>query len=330
MQAANQSVSAPVGEASAVQTVPRRRPRTGLFWQLMGNRKASVGVGIVLFFIVMALFGPLVVSHDPGAFVGAPHEPPSAEYPLGTTGQGQDVLAQTIAGARTSLAVGVIAGLCVMAIGAFIGMMAGFFGGWVDSVLSLLTNVFLIIPGLPMAVVIAAYLRPGPVTIGTVLVITGWAWNARVLRSQMLALREKDFVSAAIVSGEGSLRIIFREILPNMTSLLMSGFISATVYAIGAQVGLEFLGLGDVGVVTWGTNLYWASNNAAMLTGAWWTVVPTGVCVALVGFALVLINFAIDEMTNPRLRTDRGWTRMLKNNKLEEGLSTPVVRRLGR
>jgi peptide/nickel transport system permease protein len=150
-----------------------------------------------------------------------------------------------------------------------------------------------------------------------------------VLRAQLLSLREKDFVLAAIVSGEGRLRIIFREILPNMTSLLMSGFISATVYAIGAQVGLEFLGIGDVSVVTWGTNLYWAANDAALLTGAWWTVVPTGVCVALIGFALVLVNFAIDELSNPRLRAERTWTQLLKTHGLEKGLSTPVVRHHG-
>lgn len=305
------------------------RQRSGFIWQLLENRKASVGAVIILFFVLVGLFGPLVVSRDPSAFVGPPHQPPSSEYLLGTTGQGQDVLAQTIAGARTSLMVGFITGFAVMAIGALVGMAAGFFGGWIDSVLSFFTNVFLIIPGLPLAVVIAAYLKPGPVTIGLVLVITGWAWNARMLRAQILSLREKDFVLAAIVSGEGRFRIIFREILPNMTSLLMSGFISATVYAIGAQVGLEFLGIGDVSAVTWGTNLYWAGNNAALLTGAWWTVVPTGVCVALIGFALVLVNFAIDELTNPRLRAERTWTRLLKTHDLEEGLSTPVVRRHG-
>ena len=328
MQAANQGIGVQQGQPPLVVKA-KRRSRLGFFGQLLGNRKAAVGVGLVAFFLLLALLGPLVTT-DPGAFVSAPHQPPSAEHLLGTTGQGQDVLAQTVAGARTSLAVGFLAGLAVMVIGAVIGMVAGFLGGWVDSVLSLLTNVFLIIPGLPMAVVIAAYLRPGPLTIGIVLVITGWAWNARVLRSQVLALREKDFVSAAIVSGESRARIIFREILPNMTSLLMSGFISATVYAIGAQVGLEFLGIGDVGVVTWGTNLYWASNNAALLTGAWWTVVPTGLCVALIGFALVLVNFGIDEITNPRLRSDPSWRRMLKSHNLEEGLTTPVVRNLGR
>lgn len=312
--------------SSAIQA---GKQRSGFIWQLLENRKASVGAVLILLFVLMGLFGPLLVSVDPSAFVGPPHQPPSSEYFLGTTGQGQDVLAQTIAGARTSLAVGFLTGFAVMAIGALVGMTAGFFGGWLDSVLSFITNVFLIIPGLPMAVVIAAYLQPGPVTIGLVLVITGWAWNARMLRSQILSLREKDFVQAAIVSGEGRLRIIFREILPNMTSLLMSGFISATVYAIGAQVGLEFLGIGDVSTVTWGTNLYWASNNAALLTGAWWTVVPTGVCVALVGFALVLVNYAIDEITNPRLRAERTWTRLLKSHDLETGLSTPVVRSSG-
>jgi peptide/nickel transport system permease protein len=302
---------------------------SGFLRQFLENRKAAAGAALILFFVLLALCGPVLMSGDASAFVGAPHQPPSSEYLLGTTGQGQDVLAQTIVGARTSLAVGFLTGFAVMTIGALVGMAAGFFGGWIDSVLSFITNVFLIIPGLPMAVVIAAYLKPGPVTIGLVLVITGWAWNARLLRAQILSLREKDFVLAAIVSGEGRLRIIFREILPNMTSLLMSGFISATVYAIGAQVGLEFLGIGDVSVVTWGTNLYWASNDAALLTGAWWTVVPTGMCIALVGFALVLVNFAIDEITNPRLKAERTWTRLLKSHGLKEGLSTPVVRHSG-
>ncbi|WP_437767001.1 ABC transporter permease [Sorangium sp. So ce281] len=296
---------------------------------LLSNRKAMVGTLIVLFFLLLSLLGPSLVGQDPHAFVGMPHEAPSAEHLFGTNGQGQDVLAQTIVGARTSLAVGFATGFAVIAIGAAIGMAGGYFGGWIDSVLSLLTNVFLIIPGLPMAVVIAAYLPAGPLTILFVLVLTGWAWNARVLRSQVLALRDKDFVSAALVSGEGSARIIFVEILPNMTSLLMSGFIGATVYAIGAQVGLEFLGLGDLSAVTWGTNLYWASNNAALLTGAWWTIVPTGVCVALVGFALTLINYAIDEISNPRLRAEGAWSRLLRSRNVTAGPSTPVVRTHG-
>lgn len=317
-------------EAPAIKSVAEpAASRLGWLKPLFRNRKASVGALIFAMYVLMALVGPLVFHQDPDAFLGMPHQPPSWEHLFGTTGQGQDVLVETILGARVSLSVGLVTGIAVMVIGAVVGMTAGYFGGWIDGGLSLVTNVFLIMPGLPLAVVLAAYLPAGPATITLVLVLTGWAWNARVLRAQVLSLREKDFVAAAIVSGEGSARIIFREILPNMTSLLMSGFISATVYAIGAQVGLEFLGLGDVSVVTWGTNLYWASNNAALLTGAWWTVVPTGASIALVGFALVLMNFALDEITNPRLEADRARITLAKKHGFEAGFSTPVVRRHG-
>jgi len=119
----------------------------------------------------------------------------------------------------------------------------------------------------------------------------------------MLSLREKDFVSAAVVSGEGSRRIIFSEIMPNMSSIIVASFLGSTVYAIGAESGLEFLGLGNISKVTWGTNLYWASNNAGLLTGAWWTFVPAGLCIAVVAFALVMVNYAMDEITNPRIRS---------------------------
>src|SRR4029078_85974 len=174
-----------------------------------------------------------------------------------------------------------------------------------DGTLSVLINVFLVIPGLPLAIVLAADLPPGPGSIALVLSFAGWAWSARVFRAQALTLRNREFIQAAIVSGEGSLRVVFIELLPNMASLVASAFIGTTVYAIGAEVGLEFLGLGDPGSVTWGTNLYWASNDSALLTGAWWTFVPTGFCVALVGFALTMLNYAIDEVTNPRLGVDR-------------------------
>lgn len=271
---------------------------------LLRNRKAAFGALLVLGFVLMTLFGPLVVG-DPQAFVATPLEPPSAAHWFGTTGQGQDVLAQTVAGAQPTLIVGFITGALVVMIGALVGGAAGYFGGRVDDALSLLMNVFLVMPGLPLMVVLAAWLPPGPVTMTAVLVLTGWAWNARVLRSQTLAIRQKDFVAAAIVSGESALRVVVVEILPNMASLLVSSFIGATVYAIGAQVGLEFLGLGDLGVVTWGTNLYWASNDSALLTGSWWTFVPTGLCVALVGFGLAMLNFGIDELTNPRLSAQR-------------------------
>lgn len=269
---------------------------------LRRNPKALAGLGIVGAFIVVAIAGPWLVG-DPLAFVAAPHQPPGPGLWAGSNGQGQDVLAQAVIGARTTLAVGFAVGLLVTLVGALVGITAGYFGGRVDDALSLFTNVFLVIPGLPLAIVLAAYLPPGPGSITFVLVIAGWAWNARVFRAQAMSIRRKDFVAAAVVGGESHARIVAVEILPNMISLLASAFIGATVYAIGAQVGLEFLGLGDVGAVTWGTNLYWAANDSALLTGSWWIFVPTGLGVALTGFGLTLVNFAIDEVNNRRLAT---------------------------
>lgn len=275
-----------------------------LLRQLWRNRKARAGLVLLGTLLLFAVLGP-PVALDPTAYLSDPLQPPSASHWLGTTGMGQDVLAQTLVGARLTLAVGVATGLAVVALGALVGGAAGYFGGRVDEALTLLTNVFLVMPGLPLMVVLAAWLPSGPLTMMGVMVLTGWAWNARVLRSQVLTLRRRDFVDAAVVAGEPSWRVLTVEILPNMASLLASSVIGATVYAIGAQVGLEFLGLGDLSLVTWGTNLYWATNDAALLTGSWWTFVPTGLCIALTGFGLTLVNFGIDEITNPRLAATR-------------------------
>lgn len=300
---------------------------TPAWWSaLRRDRRAAAGAALLGAFVVLGLAGPWLVA-SPDALVGIPLQPPSWSHWLGTTGQGQDVLAQTVAGTRVSLLVGFGVGAAVVLLGALMGVTAAYFGGWVDGLLSLVFNVFLVLPGLPLAIVIAAYLPAGPGTVAFVLVVTGWAWNARVLRAEALSLRQRDFVAAAVVSGEGSARIITRELLPNLTSLLVAQFIGSTVYAIGAQVGLEFLGLGDVSAATWGTNLYWATNDSALLTGAWWTFVPTGVCLALVGSSLVMLSAALDELANPRLRADRAWRAWLLGRGLAPTRSTPVVDR---
>ena len=308
-------------------SAPASRRSTGArAWMdaIRRDRQASVGALILVLFALLAVVGPLLVG-DATALVAVPLQPPSAAHWLGTTGQGQDVLAQTVVGTRVSLIIGFGVGILVVLVGSLVGVAAGYFGGRVDGMLSLLFNVFLVIPGLPLAIVLAAYLPSGPLTVAAVLVFTGWAWNARVVRGQTLSLRRRDFVLASVVSGEPSLRIITREILPNMTSLLVAQVIGSSVYAIGALVGLEFLGLGDVSSVTWGTNLYWASNDSALLTGAWWTYVPTGVCVALVGFGLVMLNSGFDEITNPRLQVERAWRGYLAAAGQPASRSTPVV-----
>ncbi len=289
------------------------------------DRKALSGAIILAVFALVGIAGPWFAG-DPSALVGVPLQPPSGAHWLGTNGQGQDVLAQLIAGTRVSLAVGFGVGLAVVLLGALVGVTAGYFGDRVDALLSVFSNVFLVLPGLPLAIVIAAYLPSGPFTVALVLTLTGWAWNARVLRAQTLALRRRDFVAAAVVAGESEWRLLLVEIVPNMLSVLVAQVIGSTVYAIGAQVGLEFLGLGDVARVTWGTMLYWAQNDAALLTGSWWTFVPPGLCVALVGFALTMLNSGFDEITNPRLQLERVWRAFLERRGVPAGRSTPVVR----
>ncbi len=284
-------------------------PLFGLWMRLPGwmravlkNRKSLVGIAILLFFFAVALLASTLAPVAPQRMVGRPHDPPSEKYVLGTTRQGQDVFSQMVHGTGTTLRVGFVTGTIVMAIAIGIGLTAGFVGGIVDEILSLITNIVLVLPGLPLILVIASLIdNPGPDTIIFVLVLTGWAYGARVLRSQTLALRHAEFVEAARVSGEPLWRIITVEILPNMTSLVVSSWIGAVLYAILAEAGLSFIGLGNPNSITWGTILYWAQNNQALLTGAWWTFIPPGIAISLVGLALILINYGIDEITNPRL-----------------------------
>ena len=294
------------------------------FSGIMSNQKAFIGSCIILTFVLITIFLPSFIQ-SPNDFLGEPLSPPSTENIFGTNGQGQDVFAQTICGARQTLLVGFSTGILVVLIGALIGGIAGFYGGRTDDILSLLINIFLVMPGLPLMVILASWLPPSPGTLLGVLVLTGWAWNARVIRSQMMTFRNRDFVSAAIISGESNIRIIIIEIMPRMVSLLASSFIGASIYAIGAQVGLEFLGLGDISTVTWGTNLYWASNDLALLTESWWTFVPTGLSIAIVSFALTLINFGIDEVSNPRLISERVWRKVVPEHLVNKGI-TPVFK----
>src|SRR5207237_4883153 len=163
----------------------------------------------------------------------------------------------------------------------------------------------LVIPALPLAIILAAYFPfRGPLPVAIIVTSTGWAWGARVLRAQTLSMRRREFVEAARASGETSLRIIFAEILPNVIAIVAAGLVGTVIYAILAEVGLEYLGLGDVTTVSWGTIFYWAGNNDAILLGAWWWIIPPGLCIALLGAGLAFINFGIDEIANPRLRKE--------------------------
>ncbi|GAA1447035.1 ABC transporter permease [Leifsonia poae] len=276
---------------------------TGTLW---ANWKSRLGLIILAFFVLVAIFAPLLAPYGATQDGFPRNADPSPEHWLGTTAAGEDVLSQLIFGARVSVTVGFIAGLLSTIVAVLIGLSWGYIRGFGAEVVNFFVNLFLVIPGLPLMIVIAAYLQNGGLfMIVTVIVITGWAWGARVLRSQTQSLRSRDFVTAARFSGDRPFRIVFSEILPNMTSLITGSFFGAATAAILAEAGLEFLGLGDSSIVSWGTILYWAQNSNALLTGQWALLFAPGLCIALLAMSLTLINFGVDAISNPRLREGR-------------------------
>jgi peptide/nickel transport system permease protein len=274
--------------------------------RLPRSPKILLGLGILLFFVALAIFGPLLAPQDPTATTADLLQGPSAAHWLGTTQSGQDVLSQLLIGARSTVVIGFLAGSIATALSVLIGICAGYFGGLADDLLSMLTNVFLVIPGLPLLIVLAAYLPPGtgsnPFVIALIVSVTGWAWGARVLRAQTLSLRRRDYVASARVIGERPLRIIGAEILPNLTAIVASSFVFTVLYAIGTFVALAFLGVVDPSHWSWGSMLFWAEAQNAAQVNAWWWFLPPGICIALLGTSLALLNFGIDEFINPRLR----------------------------
>ncbi|MFS0894561.1 dipeptide/oligopeptide/nickel ABC transporter permease/ATP-binding protein [Microbacterium sp. 179-I 3D3 NHS] len=291
---------------TATLAAPQRPAARGrnLDW-LRGLRSGKIIVGgsVFLLFVLIAVFGPMFVTTDPSAVSTEVLLPPSPEHWLGTTHTGQDLFAQMVYGTRISMFVGVVSAFFATALSLIVGLTAGYVGGIGDELLSVLSNIFLVIPGLPLVVILAGYL-PSTGSIGIIIVIsiTGWAWGARVLRAQTLSLRNRDFVEAARVAGDRTFRIIWSEILPNMLAIVASSFLATVTGGILTQAGLAFLGMTDVTEWSWGGILYWAQNSSALLFGAWWWFVPPGLAIAVVGTALALVNFGIDEFVNPRLR----------------------------
>ncbi|OEF04128.1 ABC transporter permease [Vibrio genomosp. F10] len=325
-----------------------------LIWR---NPMALTGVVILSLFIFIALAAPLITKHAPDKRTGNPHEYPSfvvksaqanpdgwvaenlatdrrtmimskkADHVLGTSRMGRDVWSQVAYGARVSLAVGFGAGITVCFLATVIGVSAGYFGGRVDDVLTAAMNIMLVIPQYPLLFVVAAFIgEAGPMTITLVIGFMSWAWGARVVRSQTLALREKEFVKAAEVLGESSFRIIFVEILPNLVSIVGASFIGSVMYAIMMEATLSFLGLGDSNTISWGIMLYNVQTSSSMLIGAWWELLAPCVAITLLVTGLALLNFAVDEIANPQLRSHKGmkrWKKLAKQDKSERQPDLP-------
>lgn len=271
------------------------------------NRKATVGTALLVFFIFVGLFPGLIAHDNPQASI-YPRSigSPTARHWLGTTAFGQDMFAQVVWGTRPVLLIAFGVGLLATVIAMLIGVAAAYLGGFWDGTLNLITDVLLVLPLFPLLIIIGSYLHgAGTGVMIAVIAVTGWSYTARQLRSQALTLRNRDFLNAAKVRGERPLYVICVEIIPTMTSLLVAAFLTNALYAVLFSSSLQFIGLGDPNVTSWGTMLYWAQNNEAFQTGLpLWIIVP-GLCIVALGAAFALLNYAFDEIGNPALRPAR-------------------------
>ncbi len=258
--------------------------------RLPRSPKVLIGLAGLIGFLVLAVIGPWIAPYDPpqifSTTVSFP-QPPSAAHWLGTTQQQQDVLSQLLAGGRSTILVAFVAGLIATVLSVVVGVAAGYAGGLADDLLSMLANLFLILPALPLLIVIFGFLPPSQgsddVLIGLIIAITGWAFGARVLRAQTLSLRTRDYVDSARIIGERGWRIIGFEILPNLIPILASSFLFTVLYGVGTYTALAFLGLVNPNHVSWGGMLFYAQVAGAEQSGYWWLYIPPGLAVALLG-----------------------------------------------
>ncbi|GAB2456693.1 ABC transporter permease [Xylanimonas ulmi] len=308
------------------ETAPRRHGAASAF-AMFRNGKSITGLVILAVFVLMAVFAPLITRFDPLAKdFQALRQPPSGTHWLGTTHMGEDVFAQIVYGTRGVLVVGFAAGVIATIIAIAIGVTAGYVTGWKSESLSALTNVFLVIPGLPLMIIITSQQNnPSLVLVAAVLAITGWAWGGRVLRAQTMSLRNRDFVQAARANGEPLWRIITVEMLPNLMAIIASSFVGTVTAAVLGLTTLAFIGVIPITNLNWGTILFWAQQNGAF-PSFWWWYVPAGLAIALLGVALSLINFGIDEYVNPRLRSAGERARALRKRGLSTTSSVTQVR----
>jgi peptide/nickel transport system permease protein len=345
------------------ETTPATGPaaQTPRALRLPRSPKVIAGLVILVVFAVLAIIGGwiapyspnltneswvqhiLVAGTGPGTHIPADYYPlplpPSPAHWLGTTVFAQDVWSQLLVSTQATVAVGLLAAALATVLSIIVGVTAGYLGGGADEGLSLVGNVFLAIPGLPLLIVLADYVPAAGTSIflvSLIIAITAWAYSSRVLRAQTLSLRNRDFVEAARVSGEGRFRIIVVEILPNLIPIVAASFLFTTLYAIGAYVAISFLGLAGSptssppGLWNWGDMLRETFASDAVRGGWWWWWLPPGLCIALLGTGLALLNFGIDEFINPRLRVEglsRNAARKLGISRRPKLGLTPVVRR---
>ncbi len=284
---------------------------------MLTNKRFIAGSFVIVFFIILALLGPFLASLelswymrqynveklDPTENIGIPYSPPSSRHWLGTNTFGQDIFLQLVHGLRSSFLIGLVGGGIATTVGLVLGFIAGYSGGIMDEFLMMITNIMLVIPTIAILIIIAAYLPYRGVVIESVIIgLTSWPWTARAVRSETLSLKAREFVHLARISAVKPLKIVFKEIAPNMMSYIFMVFILQFGGAILAAIGLDFIGLGPTRGISLGTMLQQAVLWNAIQLGMWWWVVPPGAVITALVAALFIINTGLDEAFNPRLR----------------------------
>jgi peptide/nickel transport system permease protein len=284
------------------------------FRLLFSSRSGIVGLGILVAFTLVAIIGPWIAPQDPNASSSFSDDilvGPSASHVLGTDDNGRDILSELLLGTRISMLVGFAAALVSAVIGGLFGILSGYFGGWVDRILSVFDDWFLVIPFLPLAIVLAALLDPSTFPGGQVAILimviglTTWAGTTRIIRAQVLSVRERMFIERARALGASTTWILRKHILPSVLPLIFANTVLIVAVAILTESALSFLGLGDPTKASWGQMLNAANDAGAQAQGAWWYYVPPGVCIVLVVMAFTMVGYAIEEIVNPKLKERR-------------------------
>jgi peptide/nickel transport system permease protein len=272
---------------------------------LLNTWRGRIGIAVIGISVFVAIFGSLLAPYNPTASSLDVLAPPSWDHWLGTTENGSDVFSQILVGARVSIVVGFAAALISAVLGAAVGLAGGYYGGWVDGVLDPLENWFLVIPTLPLMIVLSRLLNPSLTVLIVVIGLTSWAGTGRIVRAQVLTLRERAFVERARALGAGDGYIIRTHILPNTLPLIFANTVLIVAVAILSEAALSFLGLGDPTRISWGTMLENAFQSGAPSAGAWWYVIPPGLCITVLVLAVSMLGYLFEEYVNPRLRDQR-------------------------
>ncbi len=279
------------------------RRKIGDFWRLYRRSPlGKLGLGIVLSFVAVSAAAPWIAPFDPFSFVGDPFLKPSSTHILGTDQVGRDIFSRVIFGTRISLLVGLVASAMTIAMGSAVGLVSGYLGGRIDNLLMRITDLFIILPSLPLMLIMASILGKGVWNIIIVITVIGWTPTARMVRSQTLSLKERPFTEASRAIGSTDLHTIRRHIVPNVFPLVFANGMLAIVDAILSEAGLSFLGFGDPSAPSWGMVLYFANTAGATVNGFWWYIVPPGICIMLLVMGFAFVSYSTDQILNPRLR----------------------------